>query len=151
MAGLSTTFQPPMRTGMDIVLITDIGLLFLHAVSNIPIILVLILAFFINAVELLVWIFWVRNQFSVEISDGTVYGPAPDLQRIAIPRPRIDVWRTENLRSMTKPKGYLDLWSQDGKRIRLFRKIIGRGNVFIISQMLLGDAFESNKKKYRYL
>ena len=140
-----------MRTGFDIALITDIGLLFVHALTDTPIILMLILGAVINAAELIFWLLWVRKAFAVEISDDTVYGPAPNLQRVSIPRAQIDVWRTENLRPVTKPKGYLDLWSQDGKRVRLFRKIIGRGNVFIISQMLLGDAFETNKKKYRYL
>ncbi len=143
--------QPPLRTAVDIVLITDIGLLFLHAATDIPLPLIIILGLILNVLEALIWILWVRSTFAVQISDDTLTGPGPHLGKVSFPRSQLDVWRTENLRPMTKPKGYLDLWSQDGKRIRLFRKILGRGHIFIISQMLLGDAFESNKKKYRYL
>jgi hypothetical protein len=151
MANNAMTIQPPFRTVIDLILITDIGLLFLHAVFNVPTALTISMADFLNLLELLVWAFWVRKHFSIDISDEVIEGPGPDLKKVSFPRSNLDVWRTENLRPTTKPKGYLDLWSQDGKRVRLFRKILGRGHIFIISQMLLGDAFESNKKKYRYI
>ena len=145
------TVQPPFRTAVDIILVTDIGLLFLHAITSLPLLLIALIGSILNLAEILVWTFWVRNCFSIHISDEKIEGPGPGLQRISFARSQLDVWRTENLRPVTKPKGYLDLWAQDGKRVRLFRKILGRGHIFIISQMLLGDAFESNKKKYRYL
>ena len=151
MANNSMIIQPPFRTAVDIALMTDIGLLLFHAVTNTAVSAVIFVALCINILEILIWVFWVRSCFSVEISDDTIAGPGPNLQKISFLRSQLDVWRTENLRPMTKPKGYLDLWSQDGKRIRLFRKILGRGHVFIISQMLLGDAFEVNKKKYKYI
>ena len=147
----SLLIRPPFRTVVDIILITDIGLLLIHAATSIPIALIFIGALCLNLFELSVWAFWVRNSFAVQISDEEITGPDPQLRKISFLRSHLDVWRTENLRPATKPKGYLDLWSQDGKRIRLFRKILGRGHIFIISQMLLGDAFESNKKKYKYL
>ncbi len=147
----SMVIQPPLRTAVDIALITDIGFLLLHAVTSFSLWMVVFAALLVNAVEMLIWILWVRKSFSIRITDDAITGPGPDLKIISFPRGQLDVWRTENLRPGTKAKGYLDLWSQDGKRIRLFRKILGRGHVFIISQMLLGDAFESNKKKYKYI
>lgn len=143
--------QPPFRTAVDIALITDIGFLLLHAVVDIPLVMIMFGAVGLNVLEVLIWAFWVRNVFSIRISDETLEGPGEKLQKVSFLRSQLDVWRTENLRPATKLKGYLDLWAQDGKRIRLFRKILGRGHIFIISQMLLGDAFESNKKKYRYI
>lgn len=151
MASNFMVIQPPFRTAVDLCLITDIALLFLHAITSIPLPIIVAAALAVNFVEVSIWIFWVRKIFSVKISDEMLEGPGPQLQKVSFPRGQLDVWRTENLRPTTKPKGYLDLWSQDGKRIRLFRKVLGRGHIFIVSQMLLGDAFESNKKKYRYI
>ena len=119
--------QPPFRTAVDISLITDIGLLLLHAATAIPLPLILLTAAGLNLMEFLIWALWVRSSFSVKISDDTLEGPGPTLKKVSFPRSQLDIWRTENLRPATKPKGYLDLWAQDGKRIRLFRKILAGG------------------------
>src|SRR3989338_2562736 len=143
-------FRPPFRRTADIVLITDISLLILHAVMDIPPNLMFLIAIVLNVLEIVLWTFWLRNIFSVRITEESITGPGTHLQKVSFPRSELDRQKTENLRPGTKSKGYLDLWALDGKRIRLFRKAFGRGPVFLICKMLLGDIFEGSRQKDDY-
>ena len=130
MADPVLTVQPPMRKAVDLILITDIGMLLFHAITDIPPALMVIAGLVLNVIEVLVWMFIIRPLFALKITEETLSGCGPHLERVSFPRARLDVWRTENLRPMTKLKGYFDLWAQDGKVIRIFRKVFDRKQIF---------------------
>lgn len=150
MATGSRIIRPHFRIALDVILATDLALLLLQTFTNIPMVFILVLGTGLNALQVLFWVFWLRHSFAIHITEDTITGPGPRLQKVSFPRAELDMWRTESLRAETKAKGYLDLWSNDGKRIRLFRKVLGRGHIFRISKILLGDIFEAGKKKYGY-
>lgn len=146
----SKIFQPPFRRTTDIVLITDIALLIFYAVVDISPILILFAALGLNVLEIVLWTFWLRNLFSIRITEELITGPGTHLQKVSFLRSQLDKDKTENLRPDTKVKGYLDLWALDGKRIRVFRKAFGRRPVHHICTMLLGDTTEASKQKEGY-
>ena len=102
----------------------------------------------LDAAVVLIWIAWVIRTFSVEIDEEKITGPNEKRKRISILRRKLDVWKTENLRTATKPKGYFDLWAFDGSRIRIVRNIMGRRNVFFIARLLLGELFQTDQRSY---
>ena len=132
------TFRPRTRFIVDVILITDILLLFVH-VAFIPFKTAVMIAACINAFQIFVWLVWARRHFTVDISESAVTGPAPGFSRHAIPFDKIDKWKTETLRPKTKVKGYVDIWGKDGKKIRLVRPVLGRSKVFLITGALLGS------------
>lgn len=146
----SKIFRPPFRRTTDIVLITDIGLLILYAVTDIPLPLILLIGLVLNALEIGIWTFWLRNLFSVRITEESITGPGTHLQKVSFLRSEFDKEKTEILRPNTKAKGYLDLWALDGKRIRVFRKAFGRRPVHHLCTMLLGDTSTASKQKEGY-
>ena len=150
MATHSRIIQPPFRRALDIILVTVMGLLFLHVLLDVPLRLILLIMLCLIGLEILLWIFWIKKIFSISITDDMITGPGPNLCKVSFPRSHLDAEKTENLRPVTKPKGYLDLWPQEGKRIRLFRKILSRGQIFIICKLLLGDAFKASKRRSGY-
>ena len=145
----SVTYSPRMRAGIDLVLMTDVFLLLLHGVTRISFPIVVFGGILLNLIQLSLWKFWVIPFFSITITDDAIIGRNSKMKSTTIDRTKLNVWKTESERPKGKKRGVLDLWSTDGKRIRIFRSLIGRGNIFAISQTLLGDAFEANKRKYR--
>jgi hypothetical protein len=131
-------YYPRGRFLVDILLITDVFFLVLYAISTVFFMGFLIAALVLNFLEILIWFVWVRKVFTITVvSDTRVTGPAPNLAKKSIEFAQVDKWKTENLSSSTKKKGYVDIWAMDGTRIRIFRTILGRGQCYFILESVL--------------
>lgn len=131
-------YYPRGRFLVDILLITDVFFLLTYAISTVYFMGFVIAALALNFFEILVWFVWVRKAFMITVvTDAEVSGPSPNLVKKKIALSQIDKWKTENLSSTTKKKGYVDIWGMDGTRIRIFRTALGRGQCYFILESVL--------------
>jgi hypothetical protein len=130
-------YFPRGRFLIDILLVTDVLFLLIYAVSTVYFTGFVIAALVFNVLEILIWFTWVRKVFTITVTETTVTGPSPELSRKTLQLAQIDKWKTENLSGMTKKKGFVDIWTLDGARVRIFRTILGRGQCYFILESVL--------------
>ncbi len=136
-SGVKKTYFPRGRFLIDIMLITDVFFLLVYAVSTVYFTGFVFTALGLNVIEVLIWFSWVRKVFTVTVFEDKVIGPGPNLSPQTIELNHIDKWKTENLSGQTKKRGFVDIWSSDGVRVRLFRTILGRGQCYFILESVL--------------
>lgn len=142
-------YFPRGRFLVDSILVTDISLLVIYAVSTSFFMGFVMIGSAINFIQLLLWFAWIRRGLMITVTEDTVTGPTPYLGRKTIPINQIDKWKTESLSGLTKKKGFVDIWSLDGKCIRIFRPILGRGQCYFILENVLrgfGSFGDPNRK-----
>lgn len=130
-------YYPQDRFLMDIILITDVAILVLSAVSTSFFWGFILLGLALNFFQILLWFFWAKNTLKITVTDQKISGPAPRLSAETIPMLQVDKWKTESLNSRTRKKGFVDIWGRDGSRIRIFRSILGRAQCYAILETVL--------------
>lgn len=142
----SRTFNVRKRFLIDIILITDVALIFLYALTtaNLPAFIAAGVA--LNFLQALIWFVWVAPVLKVQLNEQEISGPSQDLKKTVIPLAKVDKWRTETLRASTKKKGYVDIYSFEGSKVRLIRPVLGRGQCYIILESVLGNLHSDSPK-----
>lgn len=142
----SKTFNVRKRFLIDIVLITDVTLILLYALTTSNLHVFISAALTLNLLQVLIWLFWVSPTMKIYLDEQALTGPSQNLKKTTIPLDKIDKWRTESLRGATKKKGYVDIYSFEGSRVRLIRPVLGRGQCYIILESVLGNLHADSPK-----
>lgn len=140
------TFYIRKRFLFDVILITDVALIFIYAITTVNLPAFIAAGFFLNFIQVLIWVFWARFVFRVQLTNQDITGPSESFKKKVIPLIKIDKWRTETLRSATKKRGYVDIYSFEGEKIRLIRPFLGRGQCYIILESVLGNLHADSPK-----
>lgn len=127
-------------------LITDVSLIFLYAITTVNLPAFIAAGVFLNILQVLIWFVWASPVLKVRLTDQDITGPSDKFKKKTIPLAKIDKWRTETLRSATKKKGYVDIYSFEGEKIRLVRPVLGRGQCYIILESVLGNLHADSPK-----
>ncbi len=85
-----------------------------------------------------------RPMLRVEIREGALIGPALFLKRDSILLRKIDVRRSLEFHRRADFLGYRDLWSIDGRRVRLYRRFLGKTNQYYIVKMIKNHPFRDS-------
>ena len=140
------TFYIRKRFLFDVILITDVALVFLYAVTTVNLPAFIMVGLILNVTQILIWVFWASSVLKVQLTDQDISGPSEKFQKKTIPLAKVDKWRTESLRSATKKKGYIDIYSFEGEKVRLIRPVLGRGQCYIILETVLGNLHADSPK-----
>ncbi len=140
------TFYVRKRFLFDVILVTDVALVFLYAVTTVNLPAFMMAGVILNMLQILIWVFWASSALKIQLTDQDISGPSENLKKKTIPLAKVDKWRTETLRSSTKKKGYVDIYSFEGDKIRLIRPVLGRGQCYIILERVLGNLHSDSPK-----
>ena len=141
------TFYIRKRFLIDVILITDVALIFLYAITTVNLPAFLAAGIILNVIQIIIWIFWASSVLKIQLTDENISGPSEKFEKKTIPLAKIDKWRTENLRPKTKKKGYVDIYSfEEGEKIRLIRPVLGRGQCYYILESVLGSLHADSPK-----
>lgn len=139
-------FNVRKRFLFDVILITDVALIFLYAITAVNLPAFMAAALILNFLQILIWFLWVSPVLKVALTDQEIIGPSKNFKKHSIPLSKIDKWRTESLRTKTKKSGYVDVYSFEGESIRLVRPILGRRHCYIILETVLGNLHGDSPK-----
>lgn len=127
-------------------LITDVALIFLYAITTVNLPAFIATGVILNLLQILIWFIWAAPVLKVRLTDQEITGPSDTFKKKTILLTKVDKWRTETLRSSTKKKGYVDIYSFEGEKIRLVRPVLGRGQCYIILESVLGNLHADSPK-----
>lgn len=127
-------------------LITDVAIVFLYAITTVNLPAFIAAGVILNFLQILIWFFWAAPVLKVRLTDQEISGPSDKFQKKTILLTKVDKWRTETLRASTKKKGYVDIYSFEGEKIRLVRPVFGRGQCYIILESVLGNLHADSPK-----
>ena len=99
-------------------------------------------AVFVTLVQIIAWRNGVPyNMVSIKISRNTIEGPSPTLWKFPLPKEvilisEIDKERSNQCGLIAKWYRWTDVWSQDGRRIRLYHSLLGKKQIQEIKSQL---------------
>ncbi len=144
MADTQQLFRPRTRVLIDLLLISDSLLFAILATQIVEERLLFSLAAGWNCFLIGIFYVIVRPLLYVEIRDGAVVGPALLFKRDSILIRKIDVRRSLEFHHKSDFWGYRDLWSVDGRRIRLYRRFLGKRNQYKIITTIKDHPFRES-------
>ncbi|OGW72513.1 MAG: hypothetical protein A2Y02_00450 [Omnitrophica bacterium GWA2_52_12] len=144
MADTQQLFRPRTRVLIDLLLISNSLLFAVLAMQIVPD--RLLFSFAAGWNFFLIGIFYgiIRPLLYVEIRDGAVVGPSLLFKRDSILIRKIDVRRSLEFHHKSDFWGYRDLWSVDGRRVRLYRRFLGKRNQYKIIMAIKDHPFRES-------
>lgn len=149
---MSLVFRPLNRVLVDTLIATILALFILSAVGAFDMKVFFQVAVIVCVAEVLIWFIFIRNFFSVTITQEKIFGPSPFFCRAAVNLSDLNRARSEERSKASIWWGYRDLWSKDLKyKIRLWRRLLGRRQIYKIwSTLGWGDQPGGNKPLIYY-
>ncbi len=149
---MSLVFRPLNRVLVDVLIATILALFILSAIGVFPLKVFFQSAVIVCVAEVLIWFIFIRNFFSITITQEKILGPSPFLFRVAINLSDLHHARSEERSKASIWWGYRDLWTKDLKnKIRLWRRLLGRRQIYKIwSTLGWGDHPGGNKPLIYY-
>jgi hypothetical protein len=123
-------FQARHRVFLDLALIPNIVIFIVLHILELPgLVTVAVAAAFTGTMGLL-WMVLIRPQCRVEVTKDTITGHTPNFSKLTISLRKVDLRKTNRPSEGWKRKYFSkDIWTNDGKCIRLYRRLLGERQV----------------------
>ena len=119
-------YTPSFRLLIDLLLGINVVFFMVYAGKLLPGSVALTLGVVFNAAFLFFWFVILRSRLTISIVKSKISGPSVFFNRQEILLRRVDLRRTLEYHRKDMMLGYRDLWSIDGEKIRLYRRVLGK-------------------------
>ncbi len=133
--GQKKIFRPIKRALLDILIITDLAIIIFGPTGRRFEHLIIVMLM-INVIEAGLWFVIARAYFRIELTTEKISGPAAIIGRVTLKRSELDRSRSEKRSPAARWVGFRDIYSTDGRCIRVYRRILGRRQIHNIFESL---------------
>lgn len=128
-----TVYKPLSRVLIDLLVGTDALFFLVFALGGIDLKTTVLMAVSLNVATIIFWLLVIVPHFQVVFAEKEISGPSQEFfKRTSFLLIKIDRERLLERSKKAKKLGYYDLKSRDGKTIRLWRRLLGRRQVYKI-------------------
>ncbi|MBN1688789.1 MAG: hypothetical protein JW893_06780 [Candidatus Omnitrophica bacterium] len=119
-------FKPRRRVLYDVLFGVNILFLLLYSASILSVLVLIVTVAVINIGLILSWFFVIQNVFKIKISQNVITGPSKSLFPTSFLLRKVDHLRLHERSNFERALGLYNIWSVEGTRILLIRRLIGR-------------------------
>jgi hypothetical protein len=119
-------YKPRGRVLVDVLLIFNALLILIYPLRLVSAFLMICFALLVNVATISFWFLIASRFFKIKIDESVIYGPSGFFSKTTIRLRMVDHIRIRERSKLEKWLGIYNIWSFDGNRVMIFRKLLGR-------------------------